>query len=74
LIGVTIPHRAVYLAIVLNIGVAQRGAAFELFILGMTGSAPGSTRTSSPRGPFDRPVIPSVRAGSAFARAQRSVR
>jgi hypothetical protein len=43
LIDVTIPHRAVYLAIVANIVAwLLYGAAFELFVLGMTGSAPGS--------------------------------
>jgi len=43
LIDVTIPHRAVYLAIVANIVAwLLYGAAFELFVLGLTGSAPGS--------------------------------
>ena len=43
LIDVTIPHRAVYLAIVANIVAwLLYGAAFELFVLGMTGTAPGS--------------------------------
>jgi len=43
LIDVTLPHRAVYLAIVANIVAwLLYGAAFELFVLGMTGSAPGS--------------------------------
>jgi hypothetical protein len=43
LIDVTLPHRAVYLAIAANIVAwLLYGAAFELFVLGMTGSAPGS--------------------------------
>jgi glycosyltransferase 2 family protein len=40
---VTLPHRAVYLAIGANIVAwLLYGAAFQLFVLGMTGSAPGS--------------------------------
>jgi hypothetical protein len=40
---VTLPHRAVYLAIGANIlAWLLYGAAFQLFVLGMTGSAPGS--------------------------------
>jgi hypothetical protein len=43
LIDVTLPHRAVYLAIVANIVAwLLYGAAFELFVFGMTGNAPGS--------------------------------
>jgi hypothetical protein len=43
LIDVTLPHRAVYLAIAANIVAwLLYGAAFELFVLGMTGNAPGS--------------------------------
>jgi glycosyltransferase 2 family protein len=43
LIDVTLPHRAVYLAIVANIVAwLLYGAAFQLFVLGMTGRAPGS--------------------------------
>ena len=40
---VTLPHRAVYLAIVANlVAWLLYGAAFELFVLGMTGNAPGT--------------------------------
>ena len=40
---VTLPHRAVYVAIGANIlAWLLYGAAFQLFVLGMTGSAPGS--------------------------------
>lgn len=43
LVEATLPHRAVYLAIVANIVAwLLYGAAFELFVRGMTGSAPGS--------------------------------
>ena len=43
LFGATLPHRAVYVAIVANIVAwLLYGAAFELFVLGMTGTAPGS--------------------------------
>ncbi len=45
LIDVTIPHRAVYLAIVANIVAwLLYGAAFELFVLGVTGSGAGFVR------------------------------
>lgn len=41
--AVTLPHRAVYLAIVANIVAwLLYGAAFELFVLGVTGHAPGA--------------------------------
>ena len=40
---VTLPHRAVYLAIIANIVAwLLYGAAFQLFVLGLTGDAPGS--------------------------------
>ena len=43
LADVTLPHRAVYVAVVANIVAwLLYGAAFQLFVRGMTGSAPGS--------------------------------
>ncbi len=73
LIDVTIPHRAVYLAIVANIVAwLLYGAAFELFVLGMTGSAPGSYAGLRHHLGLVVPgsvILPSsFRAGSAFAK------